>query len=104
MGNILVLLFICNVGRPEAVALLLNAGANPHKAADRGVFLGKTPLMWASSQGRAAVVRILVSAGVDVNYSSNSGNFKVHSKLVLLRVKVLMYEVFVRTMHCLSYY
>jgi ankyrin repeat protein len=59
------------------VALLLNAGANAFKPADRGVFLGKTPLMWASSQGRTDVVRILISAGADVNFSSSLGNFKV---------------------------
>jgi ankyrin repeat protein len=59
--------------------LLLQAGANPRRAADVGVFLGKTPLMWASSQGRTEVVRLLLLAGVDVNHSSHLGNFKVIS-------------------------
>ena len=59
------------------MALLLQAGANARQAAVTGVFLGKTPLMWASSQGRTEVVRLLLLAGVDVNYSSHVGNFKV---------------------------
>ena len=66
------------LGRAEAVSLLLQAGANARQAAVTGVFLGKTPLMWASSQGRTEVVRLLLLAGVDVNYSSHFGNFKVH--------------------------
>ena len=57
--------------------MLLQAGANARQAAVTGVFLGKTPLMWASSQGRTEVVRLLLLAGVDVNYSSHFGNFKV---------------------------
>ena len=56
---------------------MLSAGANPHKVANRGVFLGKGPLMWASSQGRADVVRLLLMNGVDANYASKDGNFKV---------------------------
>ena len=73
-------------GRAEAVALLLQAGANARQAATTGVFLGKTPLMWASSQGRTEVVRMLLLAGVDVNHSSHVGNFKVieaHQSVVL---------------------
>jgi ankyrin repeat protein len=64
-------------GRAEAVALLLQAGANARQPAVTGVFLGKTPLMWASSQGRTEVVKLLLLAGVDVNHSSHLGNFKV---------------------------
>ena len=66
--------------------MLLQAGANARQAATTGVFLGKTPLMWASSQGRTEVVRMLLLAGVDVNHSSHVGNFKVigvHWSLVL---------------------
>lgn len=66
------------LGRAEAVALLLQAGANARQPAVTGVFLGKTPLMWASSQGRTEVVKLLLLAGVDVNHSSHLGNFKVN--------------------------
>ena len=71
--------------------MLLQAGANARQAATTGVFLGKTPLMWASSQGRTEVVRMLLLAGVDVNHSSHVGNFKVIgtvlSSILPLKVK-----------------
>lgn len=69
------------LGRAEAVALLLQAGANARQPAVTGVFLGKTPLMWASSQGRTEVVKLLILAGVDVDHSSHLGNFKVRTIL-----------------------
>ena len=37
---------------------------------------GKTALMWASSQGRDDVARLLLAAGAEVDYSSKTGNFK----------------------------
>jgi ankyrin repeat protein len=76
-GPHLCMFFYLLTGRADAVALLLQAGANPHRAADVGVFLGKTPLMWASSQGKTDVARLLLSAGVNVDYASQKGNFKV---------------------------
>lgn len=51
-------------------------GASVHREVEGGVFQGKTALMWASSQGRADVARILLAAGADVDYSSQSGSFK----------------------------
>jgi ankyrin repeat protein len=71
--------------------LLLQAGANARQAATTGVFLGKTPLMWASSQGRTEVVRMLLLAGVDVNHSSHVGNFKVIKKILFLVLRVFLY-------------
>jgi ankyrin repeat protein len=56
---------------------LVNAGANPQKPAEKGTFAGKNALMWAASQGRTEVVKLLVSKGVDVNYVSQTGSFKV---------------------------
>ena len=63
--------------RAETVSYLIKAGANPQKPPDKGVFAGKNALMWAASQGRTDVVRLLIAAGVDVNYVSQTGNFKV---------------------------
>ena len=51
-------------------------GASVHREVEGGVFQGKTALMWASSQGRDDVTRILLTAGAEVDYSSKSGNFK----------------------------
>ena len=69
--------------RAETVSYLIKAGANPQKPPDKGVFAGKNALMWAASQGRTEVVRLLIAAGVDVNYVSQTGNFKV---LLLLSI------------------
>lgn len=63
--------------RADTVSYLIKAGANPQKPPDKGVFAGKNALMWAASQGRTDVVRLLIAAGVDVNYVSQTGNFKV---------------------------
>lgn len=71
--------------------MLLQAGANARQAATTGVFLGKTPLMWASSQGRTEVVRMLLLAGVDVNHSSHVGNFKVIKTILYLDLTVFLY-------------
>lgn len=71
--------------------MLLQAGANARQAATTGVFLGKTPLMWASSQGRTEVVRMLLLAGVDVNHSSHVGNFKVIKMFLHLVLSVFLY-------------
>ena len=71
--------------------MLLQAGANARQAATTGVFLGKTPLMWASSQGRTEVVRMLLLAGVDVNHSSHVGNFKVIKMILHLVLTVFLY-------------
>lgn len=71
--------------------MLLQAGANARQAATTGVFLGKTPLMWASSQGRTEVVRMLLLAGVDVNHSSHVGNFKVIKTILYLALTVFLY-------------
>lgn len=59
------------------MALLMQAGASPLKPPISGVFAGKNALMWAASQGRTEVVKFLISAEVDVDFSSSSGNFKV---------------------------
>ena len=48
-----------------------------HKAPTIGVFAGKTALMWAASQGRTEVVKLLLSLGADFDYTSSIGNFKV---------------------------
>lgn len=64
------------------MALLLQAGANPHKAMDRGVFQGKTALQWAASQGKTDVVRVLLASNVDVDYASEIGNFKGKNALM----------------------
>lgn len=64
-------------GRTAAAAVLIQNGANPSVPMKRGVFAGKTPLMWASSQGRTDVVKLLLAAGAEVDYSSDSGSFKV---------------------------
>ncbi len=69
-------------GREKAVALLLQAGANPHKPMDRGVFQGKTSLQWAASQGKTDVVRVLLASNVDVDYASEIGNFKGKNALM----------------------
>jgi ankyrin repeat protein len=55
----------------------MQAGADPQRPPTVGVFAGKNSLMWAASQGRTEVVRFLISANVQVDYSSDSGNFKV---------------------------
>ena len=64
------------------MALLLQAGANPHKAMDRGVFQGKTALQWAASQGKTDVVRVLLASNADVDYASEIGNFKGKNALM----------------------
>eukprot|EP00597_Dinobryon_sp_UTEXLB2267_P007464 CAMPEP_0170085374 /NCGR_PEP_ID=MMETSP0019_2-20121128/20273_1 /TAXON_ID=98059 /ORGANISM="Dinobryon sp., Strain UTEXLB2267" /LENGTH=314 /DNA_ID=CAMNT_0010301803 /DNA_START=456 /DNA_END=1400 /DNA_ORIENTATION=+ len=38
--------------------------------------------MWAASQGRTEVVKLLISKGVDVNYVSQTGSFKGKSALM----------------------
>ncbi len=64
-------------GRLEAVAVLMQAGADAQKPPEVGVFAGKNAMMWAASQGRSEVVRFLLSAGLDPDFSSNFGSFKV---------------------------
>ena len=49
---------------------------------DRGVFQGKTALQWAASQGKTAVVRVLLASNVDVDYASEIGNFKGKNALM----------------------
>lgn len=55
----------------------MQAGADAQQPPSTGVFAGKNALMWAASQGRTEVIRFLLSAGAEVDFSSQSGNFKV---------------------------
>jgi ankyrin repeat protein len=64
-------------GRTETVAALIQAGVDANKPPSAGIFAGKNALMWAASQGRTEVVRFLLSANAEVDFSSDSGNFKV---------------------------
>lgn len=75
----------------ETVQFLIKSGANPQKPPEKGVFAGKNALMWAASQGRTEVVKVLLAAGVDVNYVSQSGSFKV--KLHALNAIQSIYEM-----------
>ena len=45
-----------SAGRVKAVVALLQAGANPNFVQQVGTFAGKTPLMWAASQGKNEVL------------------------------------------------
>jgi ankyrin repeat protein len=55
-------------GEPDTVAVLLDAGA----AIDaREEWHGQTPLMWATAQGHAALLPLLLQRGADVNALSN---------------------------------
>lgn len=46
------------------------------------MFQGKTALQWAASQGKTAVVRVLLASNVDVDYASEIGNFKGKNALM----------------------
>ena len=61
------LMFAARTGRPEAVKLLLEAGA---KVDAKDTMRQTTALMWAAEQGHAEVIELLVAAGADVNASS----------------------------------
>jgi ankyrin repeat protein len=54
-------------GKPAAAKALLASGAavNPGEA-----WRGQTPLMWAAAEGHAAMIRLLVEAGADLNARS----------------------------------
>ena len=54
----------------------------PQHVQEKGVFHGKTPLMWASSQGRTEIVNLLISAGADVDLASQTGNFRGKTSLM----------------------
>ena len=57
---------------------------------ESGVFQGKTALMWASSQGRDAVVKILLRAGSDADYYSVNGNFKGNFVVYNISVRIFL--------------
>lgn len=53
-------------GKPETVALLLAAGADPHRRDDDG----ETPAHGAAIHASADIMRLLIAAGADVNVAS----------------------------------
>jgi len=55
-------------GTPEAITVLLEAGANVNAKESWG---GTTALMWAASEQHAAAVKLLLDHGADVNARSN---------------------------------
>ena len=61
------LMTAARAGRPEAVELLLDQGADPN-AKESG--LGETALMWAAARNHSAAIRTLIGRGADVNARS----------------------------------
>jgi ankyrin repeat protein len=57
-------------GRPEAVGLLLDAGADMNAIEP---FRGQTALMWAAGAGNAAAVTLLLEHGAELEAASTSG-------------------------------
>jgi ankyrin repeat protein len=57
-------------GRPDAVALLVEAGADVNAIEP---YKGQTALMWAASEGNAAAAQVLIAHGADVHAKSKSG-------------------------------
>jgi len=56
-----------HTGNVDAAKALLARGASVNSGDN---WRGQTPLMWAAAQGHAAMVRVLVEAGADVNVRS----------------------------------
>ena len=78
----------CREGRVEDLRLLLAAGADVNQAHNNG----RTPLYWASRNGKTEVVKLLLAApGIDVNQANNNGftplsiaSVKGHAEVVKL--------------------
>ena len=58
-------------GKPDAVKLLLEAGANVNAVEP---YKGQTALMWAASEGNASAADILIAHGADVHAKSKGGS------------------------------
>ena len=61
-------------GHKELVTLLLNKGANPNKADDKG----RTPLHWSAVRGRKNIVHLLLDGGSDPNIGAKCGGTPLH--------------------------
>ena len=57
-------------GKPDAVKLLVETGANVNAVEP---YKGQTALMWAASEGNAAAADILLAHGADVKAKSSGG-------------------------------
>src|SRR5690606_4588657 len=57
-------------GRPEAVRVLLERGADPNAVES---FRGQTALMWAAGAGNTQTIDLLVEHGADVDAASSAG-------------------------------
>src|SRR5262245_54946332 len=62
-----------HTGNVDAAKALLARGASVTSGDD---WRGQTPPMWAAAQGYAAIVRVLVEAGADVNVPSTVGTWE----------------------------
>jgi len=64
------LMLASRTGQPEAVSVLIAAGANVDAQES---WNGQSALMWAAAEGHASVMKLLIAAGANIHSMSNSG-------------------------------
>ncbi len=69
------LIYSARRGAPDALALLLRAGAS----VDRADGSGKTALFWAAAEGQLECVRALLAAGARVDAAATGGTTPLHA-------------------------